>query len=200
MMDAIQPPPTPRKRFSHPPARSLGLFLIGIGLLLLGMVTSLILPSLGSNGNLGSGQGLVPAKLNVAAPSLLLSDLTGKTVSLADYAGNIILVNNWATWCPPCREEMPVLQAYYQDHWQEGFVLIGIEAGDPAEEVQAFVQQFGLTFPIWLDPEIEALRAFRNNALPNSYLIDRQGKVILGWTGALNRETLEKYITPLLEE
>jgi peroxiredoxin len=188
------------QRSSRPTVRSLGLFLVGVGLLLLGIVASLTLPPLHSATSSGEEKPLAPARLNNPAPQLTLTDLEGKTVSLADYAGYVILVNNWATWCPPCRDEMPILQAYYQDYQAKGFVLIGIEAGDSVAEVSAFVQQYRLTFPIWLDEQNQALHAFANYALPNSYLIDRQGMVVMGWTGALSRHALETYITPLLEE
>lgn len=184
----------------HPPMRSLGLFFVGVGLLLLGIVASLARPPLPAATPWGDEKPLAPARLNDPAPQLTLTDLEGKVVSLADYSGYVILVNNWATWCPPCRDEMPILQAYYQDHQAKGFVLIGIEAGDSVAEVSAFVQQVGITFPIWLDEQNQALRAFANYALPNSYLIDRQGNVVMGWTGALSRLAMETYITPLLEE
>ncbi len=189
-----------RPRGSHPPTRSLALFLIGVGLLLLGISLSWVLPPILTTSPLGSERGIAAAQRNDPAPALTLTDLDGKAVSLADYSGYVLLVNNWATWCPPCREEMPILQAYYEDHRDKGFVLIGIEAGDSAAEVRAFVQQYGLTFPIWLDAQNQALRAFSNYALPNSYLIDRQGKVIMGWTGALSRDVMERYITPVLED
>jgi thiol-disulfide isomerase/thioredoxin len=138
--------------------------------------------------------------VNFASPSIELVDLGGKQASLADYRGRIVLVNNWATWCPPCRAEMPTLEAYYQDHKEQNFSLIGIEAGDPDGEVAQFVKQYGLSFSVWLDPENKALSGFQNNSLPSSYVIDEDGTVILAWTGAISREMLEKYVTPLLKD
>jgi peroxiredoxin len=95
---------------------------------------------------------------------------------------------------------MPTLKEYFEDHQEKGFVVIAIEAGEPVSEVAQFADEYGLTFPVWADPDQKALSAFRNNALPNSYVIDRRGQVRLAWTGAINREMLEKYVTPLLEE
>ena len=138
--------------------------------------------------------------VNYPAPELSLTDLQGKAVSLADFRGRVVLVNNWATWCPPCKAEMPTLQAYYEDHQEQGFDTVAIEAGEPAEEVAAFAREFRLSFPVWPDPDFVSQTSFKNDALPSSYVIDRQGQVRLAWVGPINRELLEQYVTPLLEE
>jgi peroxiredoxin len=148
----------------------------------------------------GEDLSIVPAPVNFAAPELTLYDLDGEQVSLADFEGQVVLVNNWATWCPPCKAEMPTLQAYYEKHKDQGFLLIGIEAGEPADEVAQFVEDYKLTFPIWLDPQNKALSAFHNQNLPSSYVIDRQGTVRLAWVGAISKSILEKFLTPLLED
>ncbi len=143
---------------------------------------------------------LPPVTTNFPAPQLALTDVQGNPASLEDYRGQVILVNNWATWCPPCKLEMPELQAYYAAHAVQGFVVIAIESGEPADEVAAFVQEYGMTFPVWLDPQGAALEFFQNWNLPSSYVIDRQGIVRYSWTGGINQPTLEQYVTPLLEE
>lgn len=144
--------------------------------------------------------GVIPAPVNFPAPDLALERLDGQTESLADYLGQVVLVNNWATWCPPCKAEMPDLQAYYEAHEEEGFTIVAISAADAEVDVRAFAQQLGLSFPIWLDPQNQALAAFRNQSLPNSYVIDRRGVVRLAWTGGITRDILEEHLTPLLEE
>jgi peroxiredoxin len=143
---------------------------------------------------------VLPAKVEFAAPDLTLTDLSGAAVSLADWRGQVVLVNNWATWCPPCKAEMPELQAYYQAHRQRGFVVFAIEAGEPLAEVTAFADRYRLAFPVWVDEESAALEAFQNWDLPSSYVIDPYGIVRLAWVGPINRETLEQYVTPLLGE
>jgi peroxiredoxin len=175
------------------------LSLIGAGLIFI-VVAAFFLLSQTDGGVSADTLAVRPAELNHAAPDLTLRDLEGKLVSLTDYRGQVILVNNWATWCPPCRAEMPVLEAYYQANRQKGFVILAIEAGDPVEEVRAFVRQYGLSFPVLLDPEGHSLAAFNNPALPNTYIIDRQGRVRLAWTGAVNQKALETFLTPLLKE
>lgn len=180
------------------------MLLIGSGLVLFGLVAYLVLPKPGDTGLFNSAAGsdasAIPVTVNFPAPLLELSDLNGKAVSLADYRGQYVLVNNWATWCPPCKAEMPVLQAYYDDHRHQNFTLIAIESGEPVDIVTEFVKVNGLRFTVWPDPDEKVYQAFRNISLPASWLIDPQGQVRLTWTGAINRSTLEKYITPILEE
>jgi len=152
-----------------------------------------------SNNSTSAFDSVVPAAVVINAPELALTSIDGQVESLNDYKGQVILVNNWATWCPPCRAEMPELEAYFQSHKNNGFVLIGISAGDPADQVQDFIADFGLTFPMWLDPTMKSLDAFNSRSLPSSFVIDQTGIIRLAWTGAISLDMLEKYVTPLLE-
>jgi len=142
----------------------------------------------------------IPAEVNYAAPELALENIQGGEESLQQYRDKVVLVNNWATWCPPCKAEMPTLVDFYNEHADEGLMIIAIEAGEPKDLVQQFVDQYQMPFVVWLDPEGKASMAFKNNSLPNSYVIDRNGTIRLSWTGQINREMLEKYVTPLLAE
>lgn len=169
-----------------------GLALIGFALLFMAF------PKKESKAN--SLYSVVPAPVHYIAPELSLETTDGRTESLADYRDDIVLVNNWATWCPPCKAEMPVLAAYYNEHHSEGFTLVAIEAGDSADIVSPFVQNYNLKFTVWLDPDGKSLRAFGNGSLPNSYVIDRSGIVRYAWTGEISQPMLEKYVTPLLTE
>lgn len=179
-----------------------GMFFLGIGLILAGIAAGLFwIPKIASNlkpDDLGGS--VVPIKVNFSAPELALKDVAGQASALKDYQGQIILVNNWATWCPPCKAEMPALEEFYTRHKDKGFVLVAVEAGEPAEEVAQFVKDYGLTFPVWLDPQNKSIRVFKNYNLPNSYVIDREGVVRFAWTGGISLKNLEKYITPLLED
>ncbi len=141
-----------------------------------------------------------PSSVNFPAPDLTLNNLQGDKITLSDYRPKIVLINNWATWCPPCKSEMPTLVKYYNEHRDQGFVLVGINAGDPSTDVAKFVGDYGITFPILLDPNDRSLSAFHNDSLPSSCVIDQNGTVILAWTGPINRAMLEKYLTPLLEQ
>jgi thiol-disulfide isomerase/thioredoxin len=197
-----------RSTFRRSQIRNSGLMLIGIGLLLLGVVTGIMLigADKAPNSNLASGDDLlsngsvIPVEVNFKAPNLKLKDLQGNDVSISDHLGKVVLINNWATWCPPCKAEMPALEAFYNKHRGEGFILIAIDAGDTSTDVEEFVNEYGLSFPVWMDPDSQALEAFKNYGLPNSYVIDKDGVVQLAWTGAISDLMLEKYVTPLLQE
>ena len=180
-----------------------GLAAMGIGLILVGIALFIFWPK--PNAASGSApsaneRSVVPAAVNFKAPQLALQSIDGNNESLSDYRQNVLLVNNWATWCPPCKAEMPTLEAYYESHAAEGFMIVAIEAGEPKESVSQFAQNYGLKFPVWVDPQNASLAAFRNQDLPNSYVIDQTGTVRYAWVGAISRTMLEKYVTPLLTQ
>lgn len=175
---------------------------MGIGLILFGAAFFLWL--LGSSGKASLPTAdeisIVPAEVNFPAPQLALENLNGEKQTLEDYQGRIVLVNNWATWCPPCKAEMPILKQYHDTHAAEGFTVIAVEAGDAKDTVAEFSKSLGLPFPVWLDPESASINAIHNGSLPNSYVIDRTGTVRYAWTGEVTMTMLEKYITPLIAE
>jgi peroxiredoxin len=187
------------KKYRRKSPRSFPWMPVVLGLALIGIaVVALAIPK--SESQAADLSSVVPVDVNFAAPELSLQNLEGKNESLSEYRDDVVLVNNWATWCPPCKAEMPTLSAYYNEHTSEGFTIIAIEAGDPAEGVAPFVESYGLKFPVWLDPDGASLRAFGNGTLPNSYVIDRSGTVRYAWTGEISKAMLEKYVTPLLAE
>jgi peroxiredoxin len=143
----------------------------------------------------------VPVKVSFPAPELTLTDIQGTPRSLVDYRGQVVLVNLWATWCPPCKEEMPALQSFYNKYRDQGFVVIAVNDGDPTADVQQFAKDFQLTFPVWLDPTyIATEQAFKTLNLPSSFVVDRAGTIQLQWVGGVTLKTLEKYVSPLIME
>jgi peroxiredoxin len=176
-------------------------FTVGIGLVLVGFAAFFML--LGTKNTEASkpvSRSVVPMAVNYPAPELSLQNVNGKIESLINYRDKVVLVNNWATWCPPCKAEIPTLEAYYKTHNEEGFVIIGIEAGESQNDVFQFVQEHDMTYPVWFDRKNAAMNAFLNGSLPSSYVIDRKGTVRLAWLGEINQAMLEKYVTPLLKE
>ncbi len=144
---------------------------------------------------------VVPVKVNFPSPDLTLTDIQGVSHSLAEYRGQVVLVNLWATWCPPCKKEMPTLQDFYDKYKENGFVVLAINDGDPKADVLRFVQDYGLTFPVWLDPTYIATdKAFNAPNLPTSFVIDRNGTIQLTWIGEINSRMLDKYVTPWIME
>lgn len=183
--------------------RTLAFIVIGVGLIAVGVAAMTLLTlrqSLWSQIGRESESSVVPAKADYPAPDLTLNDLDGNPRSLSDYVGQVALVNMWATWCPPCVEELPALNSFYNDYAMEGFVIIGIDDGEELGVVKDYVAQQGLTFPIWMDPSYLSESAFNTMNLPSSFLIDRQGQVRLQWVGAISRAMLEKYVVPIIEE
>jgi len=186
---------------SFPARPSLGqliaTIMIGTGLIAIGIMLFLILEK-----NAASAQDFsaVSIKVDFAAPELILEDLAGNRVSLDDYQGSVVLVNLWATWCPPCRAEMPTLLEFYEKYKSDGFVLLAINQEETRETVEPFVEEFGLTFPIWLDPDYLAQREFNTMNLPSSYIIDRAGQVRLMWIGGISKKNLEKYVPDVIRE
>jgi thiol-disulfide isomerase/thioredoxin len=172
--------------------------LLGLGLVLIGASVFYILRDLPAR---AEDLSAIPIEVDYPAPELTLTDIDGVKRSLADYRGTVVLVNLWATWCEPCKKEMPILQAFHDTYSGEGFAVIAINDGDPAEDVLQFVTDFELTFPVWLDPAyIATEQAFKTMNLPTSYVIDRNGVVRLYWVGAINRKNLERSVTPIIRE
>lgn len=175
--------------------------IVGGGLVLLGLALFLVLqkPNSASASETTVPNSVVPMAVEFPAPELALENVQSGIEALTDYQGQVLLVNNWATWCPPCKAEMPSLQKFYEAHSGEGFMIIAINAGDDRALVEQFVNEYGLTFNVWLDPTGAALNAFRNANLPSSYVVDRTGVVRYAWTGEISYEMLEKYITPVIQ-
>jgi peroxiredoxin len=107
----------------------------------------------------------------------VLSDLQGKTWTLRELRGQVVLVNFWATWCPPCRTEMPDLQALYQRFSKQGFVVLAISDEDE-RKVKAFIEGNGFTYPILLDPGRKVHEQFDIEGIPKSFVYDRDGKLV----------------------
>ena len=179
------------------PRKTVPLLLLGLGLILIVASTYFILQDISSQSNFST----VPVRVTIPAPELILTDTQGTSRSLMEYQGQVVLVNLWATWCPPCKEEMPALQAFYNKHRDQGFVVIAINDGDPTKDVLQFVKDYQLTFPVWLDPTyIATEQAFKTRNLPSSFVIDRTGTIRLQWVGGISHNMLDQYVSPLIME
>lgn len=139
--------------------------------------------------------------LDEPAPGFSLRSLAGERVSLARLEGRVVLVNFWATWCPPCRLEMPGFQAVYDDYRSQGFTVVGISMDQGGQAlVQSFVRDNGIGYPVAMaDGDVE-LRYGGVDALPQSFLIDRRGRVRRVVSGVFSEGTLRKAVEGLLAE
>ena len=135
---------------------------------------------------LGLGWACVPPeaegpRVGAAAPAYGASTLAGDSVSLAGLKGQVVLLNFWATWCAPCRQETPYLEALFNERKDRGLTIVGVsmDTGDAREQVEDFVREFGVTYPILLDPQMRGLDTYRVLGLPATFLIARDG--VLRW-------------------
>lgn len=130
------------------------------------------------------------------APDFVLTDLNGKVVNFKkDFYGKKVLLNFWASWCASCKEEMKALEEAYKASRDKGFNVIGINVYQDKEEVERFVHELGLTFPILLDREGDVAEAYNVFGIPVSYLIDSSGIVKEKYLGGLSQEELKEIIS-----
>ncbi len=113
------------------------------------------------------------------APDFAAPDLSGQAVRLSAHRGRVVLVNVWATWCPPCREEMPSMEVLHQRLKDRGFVLLAVseDEGGP-DAVKSFVEQTKVSFPVLLDPDGDVGRKYGVWGFPESFLVDREGRIV----------------------
>ncbi len=133
------------------------------------------------------GQTFVPelAKVGDPAPEFTLATLQGPSVSLSDYRGKVVLLNFWATWCPPCIWEMPSMETIYQRFKGRQFEILAVSIDKKGEDVvRPFVADYGITFPILLDPDSEVYKRYGLTGVPESFIIDKDGTVLQKIIGA----------------
>ncbi len=125
------------------------------------------------------------------APDFTLIDLGGNQVSLSDFRGKTVFVNFWATWCPPCRAEMPEIEAVHQEYKDKGVVVIGVDILETEDEVSQFVQRGGYSWTFVIDTSGEVSANYRITAIPTSFFIDREGIIQAVAIGAMTKRAME---------
>ena len=155
---------------------SLAAGLLGLGLLLADPVAAADLPPLAHS---------LTAQAAKPAPVLKLNDTDGTLHDLAQLKGKVVLVNFWATWCPPCRREMPSMQRLKDALAGEAFEVLAVDVGEDADTILAFTSQLDvqLRFPILLDTRSQVMQAWQVAGLPTTFLVDRQGRIVASAIG-----------------
>lgn len=129
----------------------------------------------------------LPMDVGTRAPDFRAVDLQGRPVSLADLRGQVVLVNIWATWCEPCRAEMPSMQRLHDELGPRGLKIVAVsvdKAPTGAAELRAFAKELGLTFTIWHDPSGRIQQTYRTTGVPESFLVGRDGVILKKVIGA----------------
>jgi DsbE subfamily thiol:disulfide oxidoreductase len=132
------------------------------------------------------------------APALVLDDLDGRRVDLARYRGQVVAVNFWATWCPPCKEEIPALAEAWRAGRDRCLQVLGVTEESTREDTRAMAGSLGIPYPVLMDPDGEIGRRFGITGYPKTFLVDAEGVVRKVFSGAVSREALEKAVRPLL--
>jgi cytochrome c biogenesis protein CcmG, thiol:disulfide interchange protein DsbE len=141
-----------------------------------------------------------PLQAGDPAPDTQLASLDGAAEgSVADYRGQWVLVNVWASWCDPCRDEAPALERFYRAHRADDFTVLGIDTQDNTEDGRAFVKEFGLTYPQLHDGSGDYADDLKTTGVPENFLIDPDGNVALVLRQPVTAESLDSQFAPMIE-
>lgn len=140
---------------------------------------------------------LPPGEFAGAAPAFTLTNLDGKSVSLSDFRGKVVVLDFWATWCPPCKREIPDFIDLQKEYGSQGVQIVGIALDEP-EKVQAFARQNGMNYPILLGSDEISLRYGGISGIPTTFIIDKSGKIVNRFVGFRPRQVFETEIKKLL--
>jgi cytochrome c biogenesis protein CcmG, thiol:disulfide interchange protein DsbE len=133
------------------------------------------------------------------APDSPLPRLDGSgTASISDYRHRWVLVNFWASWCGPCKEESPALESFYRDHRGQRFTVVGIDTRDLSDDGRAFVDRYGITYPQLRDGDGDSAHDFGTSGVPESFLVDPPGRLVLIRRGPVDSQYLDQFVAPLL--
>ena len=134
------------------------------------------------------------------APDFTLTNLDGTNIALSDLKGQVLLINVWATWCPPCRVEMPTIQAAYEQYHDQGFTVLAVNLQEDQSAVATFMREHQLTFPALLDSDGQVSRTYQAVSLPSSFFVDRRGVIRAVYHGPMPRSIIAGTVEQLLRE
>lgn len=132
------------------------------------------------------------------AQSFPAKRVDGTPDALADYRGRVVLLNLWATWCPPCREEMPALERFYREYRAQGVVVLGVDQGEDPQVAARYARAHGVTYPILVDEDQQYGRAYAAVGLPTTIVVGRDGRIVKGIDGELTLAQMKDVVAPAL--
>jgi len=136
-----------------------------------------------------------PLQPGIQVPNFVFADMNGKEVSLSDHRGKVVLLNVWATWCPPCRQEMPSMQRLYEKFKGESFEILAVSIDSEGREAVApFMREMNLTFPALLDPRETIMSLYGITGVPESFIIDKDGILVKKIIGPINWASSEVFL------
>lgn len=141
--------------------------------------------------------GINQNSIKTKAIDFKLKDLNGKELSLSDLKGKKVFLNFWATWCPPCKAEMPEIEKLYQETKNSDLVIVAVEIGEPLSTVKPFIDQNNYNFKVLLDSDQSVAAKYGISAIPTSFFIDKEGNIVSKNTGAMNIDQMKEYIKTL---
>ncbi|MDR5682507.1 MAG: redoxin domain-containing protein [Armatimonadota bacterium] len=138
-----------------------------------------------------------PSLAGRPAPAFVLPLFDGGVLSSGELRGNVVVVNFWASWCVPCRDEAPILQALWQSARRAGLVVVGVNVWDREADARAFMRHYGLTFPTGPDRDGRVAVAFGVRGIPETFVVDRAGRIVHRFAGPLDPARLREVLDPL---
>lgn len=144
------------------------------------------------------GNNMIRIEQGGSAPDITLKDLQGNEVRLSDFQGKLVFLNFWATWCPPCRDEMPSIEDLYRSMQGRAFQILAVSVDDDPKQVQGLMQFAGYTFPMFMDENQKAATLYRTTGIPETFLIGPDGTILYKVIGP--RDWMDPQMTQIFEQ
>ncbi|MBW1697596.1 MAG: TlpA family protein disulfide reductase [Deltaproteobacteria bacterium] len=137
--------------------------------------------------------------VNRPAPDFTLKTFDGQTISMRIMRGKPVVLNFWASWCPPCRIEAPLLEKAWRYYKKQGVAFIGVDLQDREEDALRFIREFDITYPNAPDPTGEVSISYGVSGLPVTFFVSKEGQILRRWVGALEKEVLIRFIKEIMQ-
>jgi len=190
LLDATEPPPTAISTAASVAGDKVSLPTV--------TPTSSPLPTPTRVGPSAAAQPVEGLRVGNIAPNFTLGSNRANRVSLSELHGKIVILNFWATWCPPCRHEVPTLEQIHNEYGPQGVVVLAVNLGEKLENVERFAHDNGISFAVWLDEDLWAGNTYNIHSIPTTYFIDQEGIIRAIHLGPLSRDQVVVYLEEIM--